>query len=426
MTIGYFTYLSAIRILCILTIVLSLSCNMNARSNYLLPSFHERLVMAKNTFQPGWIKATDSSQNLHKIASEIIRTASKIDSNTFSNKNIDSLNEYFENPNNDRTSLIKSLNNTGTKLMLYMLFHNNNLDKNYTDKLIMLNNNIKLMSLFVNDGTLIDFSKSKDPAIILLRDDIKLVPPSGFAYVISGPKYSMIDNQNKNEIGETIFCRYICMKPYIPINIQTETGSGINAKYLSHELVHAYICALLGNKRYNLPTWFHEGAALYFADNNPFEFTGYKTTDHSFNIYYRKLTEDYKKYKIVFIYLRHIHGKERFREFMRESINDASINRTLLSLLGHQISNFNQLYKEAFNWYIQINILKTVIIVWIGLLLVLLWNIQKLYRNELIVNAKNARKLMYLFESKYNKYIFVILVVGLICILIWPVTRTIF
>lgn len=178
---------------------------------------------------------------------------------------------------------------------------------------------------------LIDPQKSKDPAIVKLREEIGIPAPPGWIYLrFYGDREAMPDLirkafQNPQVEGVTILSRYIA--------ILNDSGSTWEERALqdqtlpdtvSHELVHAYINSSITQQARlepgNFPRWFEEGLASYISESpRP---NSIITTNGTIR---ETAPEDYQYFTQIFEYLEDRMGKDVLAENIRLAVqtNDA-------------------------------------------------------------------------------------------------------
>lgn len=215
---------------------------------------------------------------------------------------------------------------------------------------------------FVDNGKLVCFATSRDEAVVALRDCVGLPAPKGFAYVQTGApikdEYRTTESDGSKAMGVTIDKRFIIIEAQISIS---ENGAAVNdnGKVLSHELTHAYVNCLIGEDSENLPKWFKEGLAISLSGTEIktlVETTG--TVER-----YQILSQEYTRYFKMFKYLRHVKGRGKFIQFIREAVNDRSTSKALVSLLGYEPSE-EGLYKSAKKWESGVNLFYTAEVIW--------------------------------------------------------------
>jgi hypothetical protein len=170
---------------------------------------------------------------------------------------------------------------------------------------------------------LVELAKTDDPAVVKIRDEAGLPPPSGYVFMRlydsreSMPPRLQAIFADRLVAGVTIFSRYIA--------VPTETGGSIQDQILhqrtlprtvSHELIHAYVHASLHPRELGtLPEWFNEGVAIYFSESGENHIL---VTPNA--VMARTSTAEYLEYKEIFDYLEARLGQDRFYELIRTAI----------------------------------------------------------------------------------------------------------
>jgi hypothetical protein len=198
---------------------------------------------------------------------------------------------------------------------------------------------------------LVDLSKSDDPAVKALRNQVGLPPPAGYIFVrfytsrAAMPDLLQRAFDDPQVAGVTIYTRYVAILEEEKFTVeeqilQSQTLPGTH----SHELVHAYINASLGPQNTaEMPIWYHEGIASYFsgsAATHRVEVPGGLTV-------VQVAPEDYQQYDLNFRYLEDEYGKSKLNNLVRQSVEQADA-RVLLTGLG--ISDEAQLIERALAW----------------------------------------------------------------------------
>jgi hypothetical protein len=88
---------------------------------------------------------------------------------------------------------------------------------------------------------------------------------------------------------------------------------------VSHEFAHAYINSALGLKHISMPKWYHEGLAIYFSGSAQ----GYFVHVDPNLVISTIPPEDYQQYKTNFDYLEKQHGREKFLNLIKQSVEQA-------------------------------------------------------------------------------------------------------
>lgn len=162
-------------------------------------------------------------------------------------------------------------------------------------------------------------STSQVPSVVKLRTWVKIPPPEGFVYVKKYPSgskmpapvadaFSGLSNRadRARVQGVTMRGRFVALLP-------TEFHDELEDN-LGHELVHAYIT--LASPR-PLPTWFQEGAAVYFSTGRDTKLYGEVGKPVMKEI---SLPEDYKTRLHSFQYIEDTVGRDKLFLFVRKSV----------------------------------------------------------------------------------------------------------
>jgi len=198
--------------------------------------------------------------------------------------------------------------------------------------------------------TLVNLATVDDPAINKFRKRVNLPPPSGLVFVrtyndvATMPLPIRTIFEEHNAAGVTMFTRYIAiLDDKKPTWQEQSLHKQTLPRTISHELVHAYVNTNLGIEAINLmPTWFHEGVAIYFSRSGENQaivtpnFTLYTTSP-----------PDYKQYDLNFKFLEAKLGQDELVRRIRQSIlsNDASLLYANLD-----ISRDEELPMAALKW----------------------------------------------------------------------------
>ena len=198
--------------------------------------------------------------------------------------------------------------------------------------------------------TLVNLSLVDDPAINNFRKQVKLPPPPGLVFVrtyndiATMPLPIRTIFEEHNAAGVTMFTRYIAiLDDKKPTWQEQSLHKQTLPRTISHELVHAYVNTNLGIEAINLmPTWFHEGVAIYFSRSG--ENQAIVTPNFSL---YTTSPPDYKQYDHNFKFLEAKLGQDELVRRIRQSIlsKDASL---LYANLG--ISRDEELPIAALKW----------------------------------------------------------------------------
>ena len=207
---------------------------------------------------------------------------------------------------------------------------------------------------------IVDLSVVDDPAIQRIRDQAGVPAPPGYVFVRSYASREAMPlpirqiYEELNLAGVTMFTRYIAVLdekkstwPERALQVQSLPRT------ISHELVHTYVNSNLGIDEINrLPTWYHEGLAIYFSHSGENQaiitpnFTLYTTPP-----------PDYIQYDLNFKFLEANLGRELLFEKIRQSIADGEA-RILLE--GLDIKNESELPGRALAWKAEQEQIRTV------------------------------------------------------------------
>jgi len=197
---------------------------------------------------------------------------------------------------------------------------------------------------------IVDLSVVDDPAIQRIRDQAGVPAPPGYVFVRSYASREAMPLpirqifEELNVAGVTMFTRYIAV---LDENKSTWAERALQVQSLprtiSHELVHTYVNSNLGIDEINrLPTWYHEGLAIYFSHSGENQaiitpnFTLYTTPP-----------PDYIQYDLNFKFLEANLGRELLLEKVRQSIANGE-SRILLE--GLDIMNESELPSRSLAW----------------------------------------------------------------------------
>jgi hypothetical protein len=200
---------------------------------------------------------------------------------------------------------------------------------------------------------LVEFINSENPAVIQLRDRIGLPAPPGFIFIQYYPSRRAMPElvaeafTNPQVAGVTILSRYIAILDEPTGNwaeqfLQSQSLSGT----YNHELVHAYINALLYDsappQNQHLPKWFEEGLANYISGSGKVHTV--ITPDLALT---QTSTEEYHRYELYFRFLESRLGQDKLNAKIKAAVlaGDGSL---LYSELG--IANSGQLESLAIRW----------------------------------------------------------------------------
>jgi hypothetical protein len=225
-----------------------------------------------------------------------------------------------------------------------------------------------------NGSTLVqvDLAKSADPAVIKMRDEAGISPPQGIIFVrfyasrAAMPDFIQKVFENEEIAGVTFLTRYIAVLAEKQQTwIQNALQNQILPETISHELIHAYINAVLGIAGMNMPKWYHEGLATYFSESG--EGHTIVTPDLTIST---TLPEEYQQYLNNFKFLEAKLGREGLLARIKQSIEQED-PALLYKDLG--IANEQELIQRAGAWKQQRIIIQaslfTVIVLSISLIL---------------------------------------------------------
>jgi len=168
---------------------------------------------------------------------------------------------------------------------------------------------------------LVDLSTSQDPAIIEIRDQANVPPPDGPIFV---RYYQSLDTMPglirpsfaEDTAGVTILTRYIAILDEEHASWQEQALQAQTLpETVSHELVHAYLNATVGEESFDFPRWYSEGIAIYFSGSAD----AHSVIGRGLTIY-QTPPQDYKSYANAFKYLEAQLGREALLGSIRRSI----------------------------------------------------------------------------------------------------------
>jgi hypothetical protein len=185
----------------------------------------------------------------------------------------------------------------------------------------------------------VDLAESEDRAVMRLRDEVGLAPPSGFVYVnhfadITETPRALADSMYKSFVvdeaeGIMIPSRFVV--------VLDEQGSSEEERNLhrtmlgviiSHELVHAYLHSTIEQDG-SLPEWFDEGSAYYFSEFVK-EISDTNVEDLLINILGSIGVTEFTEYKLVFRYLYSEMGESKFNDLIRWAVGTSSVDGIFL------------------------------------------------------------------------------------------------
>ena len=178
---------------------------------------------------------------------------------------------------------------------------------------------------------LVSLATTRDPAIAKLREDVGFRPPRGLVYMKYYPSVALMPEAIRSAFNSpsiravTMSCRYIAiLDPPQPTPDQKRLSDESLARTVSHELVHAFLQSTLcdRNPRMDLPSWFHEGFAIYFSGSG----TSHVMLDRSTNTIYRvEATDEYEEYERTFLYLESRFDGREFFEQLRNTVVEGDV-----------------------------------------------------------------------------------------------------
>jgi hypothetical protein len=186
---------------------------------------------------------------------------------------------------------------------------------------------------------LLDFARSGNRVLCVLREELGVAPPTGYAMVRvfeagdSVPAPLQEFHERSPEIVGAAFGG-----PYAVI---FDSDSDVDS-VLAHELVHAYLGSAMGRAGASLPPWWQEGVALNLA-RTPSATMAARGSDLRFS----SLTAQYQEYKHVFDRVAERLGRERYLGAIRECVAQRS-ERPLLKAAG--AGDYADLRRFAGEW----------------------------------------------------------------------------
>ncbi len=183
------------------------------------------------------------------------------------------------------------------------------------------------------DAQKVDLRTSRVPSVVVLRDQIKIPPPSDPVLVkvfkrealpeVLKPAFS-----KPGIAGVTLLSRFVAI-------IQTD----LHKEYqdiLSHELVHAYISLVSPEP---LPFWFQEGSAVYFSMGKARKFYGQPSKEHPGMMVGRTVEVDpvYRQKLHSFQYLVESAGDAKFRKWFRQAVMSGKVDARTLTGLSAEV-----------------------------------------------------------------------------------------
>jgi hypothetical protein len=213
---------------------------------------------------------------------------------------------------------------------------------------------------------LIAFAECQDPAIIALRDQVGIPPPTGYVFVryyasrAAMPTLIRQAFENPDVAGVTILIRYVAVLVEDTTNWQERALQHLTLPgTISHELVHAYINSTLGFAGIDLPDWYHEGLAIYFSGNG--ESHTVIAPDLTVS---RTPPQAYRRYQANFQFLEAELGKERLYQRIKTSLDSAQPSDLYSGLM---IGNDQAFFERVSAWqqrraFLKIGIFSLVIV----------------------------------------------------------------
>jgi len=208
---------------------------------------------------------------------------------------------------------------------------------------------------------LVELNETNDPAIVRIRDQLGIPPPPGYVFIRSYSDISSIPMpireifEQHHAAGVTLFTRYIAI---LEEGSNTWQEKSLQARSLpktySHELVHAYVNSSVGTTTIgNLPTWFHEGIAIYFSRSGENQ----AIVTPNFTLYLTP-PPDYRQYDLNFKFLESKLGKKNLINRIGESITHK--NPEIL-FTGLDIHDGYELQLQALEWKQEKDLYQTLI-----------------------------------------------------------------
>lgn len=187
------------------------------------------------------------------------------------------------------------------------------------------------------------FAGSRDKAVRRLIDEVGLEPPPGGAVVRIYNVHDEMPPAVRSLFTEKI--AGIAYGRFIAVSAENRPRHEV-PDIVSHELVHAFVFALMGDTRsQKLPKWFHEGIALYLAESRAFYFS-YPSLDRTQVSY---STKDYNDFRRLFEYLEHRLGRDGLHELIARCIREASVDAAFTEATGS--SDFRKLVAMSDAWH---------------------------------------------------------------------------
>jgi len=193
--------------------------------------------------------------------------------------------------------------------------------------------------LYSNPGgrhlELIDLGTVDDPAVSKFTQEVDIPAPEGFVFV---NLFDSVDSMPepireifsvRNVAGVTVFSRYIAVLDEKKSTwYEQALKSQVLPTTISHELIHAYVNSAIGIDAYSeIPTWFHEGVAIYFSNSGE----NRAVITPNFTLYITP-PADYQQYALNFKYLEHELGTDLFLSRIQEVIETRSIGSLFVNM----------------------------------------------------------------------------------------------
>jgi hypothetical protein len=182
---------------------------------------------------------------------------------------------------------------------------------------------------------------ANDDAVRKLRNSTQMAAPRGLVFVrVYGHGDEMPDLVRRafNDVrvqGVTFACRFVALRG---------GNEEVQAKTLSHELIHAYVSSTIGPRAGTLPEWFHEGVAIYFSGQMGTRYTELRARGGSVVAVGTSEIHEYQNYRRVFEYAEGALGKQELWSQIRLAIESGSSDK-LLQKLG--LSSYDEVLAAA-------------------------------------------------------------------------------
>jgi hypothetical protein len=178
-----------------------------------------------------------------------------------------------------------------------------------------------LAAEFLSGDTYV-LSTSEIKSVVRLRQSVRIPPPSGFVYL---RKYA-----STSSMPPVVRQAFRGLSRSKQVRVQGVTMRGryiaiLHSEYpdefrdvLAHEMVHAYLSLAAGT---NLPTWFQEGAAVYFSTGAGKLYNHGKDASMMEDV---TMPGDYKSALHSFEFIEKKVGREKLFEFIRHGVETGS------------------------------------------------------------------------------------------------------